>query len=62
LILGPTLFSQKIKEKQAKLNNHLLWVGEVIVDLLVKDVEDHIEEIPAWRCNKILISYQSSES
>jgi hypothetical protein len=26
---------------------HLLWVGEVVVDLLVEDVEDDVEEVPA---------------
>jgi hypothetical protein len=26
---------------------HLLWVREVVVDLLVEDVEDHIQEVPA---------------
>lgn len=28
---------------------HLLWIGEVVVDLFVEDVEDHVQEVPAER-------------
>ena len=61
--MGPTLFTQeKKKGQQAKPNKHILWVWEIIVDLLVKDVEDHIEEIPACNSNEFVIYYKSSDA
>jgi hypothetical protein len=35
-------------ETKARMHKtHLLWVGEVVVDLLVEDVEYHVQEVPA---------------
>ena len=31
---------------------YLLGIGEVIIDLLVKDVENHIQEVPVIKINK----------
>ena len=33
----------------------LLWVGEVVVDLLVEDVKYYIQEIPAKLYHKVAI-------
>lgn len=59
---APHYLRTKKKGQQAKTNKHILWVREVIVDLLVKDVKDHIEEIPACDSNKFVIYYQSSDA
>lgn len=31
---------------------YLLGIGEVVIDLLVKDVENHIQEVPVIKINK----------
>ena len=39
------LTPHKVENTHNRYN--LLWIGEVIVDLLVKDVENHVQEVPA---------------
>lgn len=44
------LTPHKVENTHNRYN--LLWIGEVIVDLLVKDVENHVQEVPASEKNK----------
>lgn len=39
------LTPHKVENTHNRYN--LLWIGEVIVDLLVEDVENHVQEVPA---------------